>query len=248
MYDKININKEKNMQTNQNQKTWLINDSLNNSQENMGQIYQISNQITGNDIEKIMIAALSDGNGRDSRNCGDGEDGGNSGNSGDSRNDEITQWATLAKTVPFTISDLSTWENQPPNISDAHYATQILLQGGCIYLRDATDEIAFYELTLHKLIQGINDYTNSCMNSYGNPLHNFNIISAVEEIEEVETSRSLDDIDSIKADMIFQYALFGTIKSKDLYRINLKHFRRTKQQVASYSLLKSSTYFRTIPK
>ena len=186
------------MQTNQNQKTWLTN----NSQENMGQIYQISNQITGKDLEMIMIAALSDKNGGDDGDSRDGEDGG------------VAQWATLVKTVPFTISDLSTWENQPSNISDAHYATQILLQGGCIYLRDATDEIAFYELTLHKLIQGINDYTNSYMNSYMNPLHNFNAISAVEEVDEAKTSRSLDDIDSIKADKIFQYALLGTIKSK----------------------------------
>ena len=55
----------------------------------------------------------------------------------------------------------SIWNDKPSWLSESRYATQILIEGGKILLIDIRDPIVYYELTLRKLINGINDYINS---------------------------------------------------------------------------------------
>ena len=66
----------------------------------------------------------------------------------------ISHWARL------DCMRQSIWINKPPWLSTSQYATQILLEGGIIQFIDIKDPIVYYELTLQKLICGINDYFN----------------------------------------------------------------------------------------
>ena len=63
--------------------------------------------------------------------------------------------------VKLNHTKQSYWVRKPPWMSYVQFATQILLEGGVIQLNDIRDPIAYHELTLRKLINGINAYMNS---------------------------------------------------------------------------------------
>ena len=63
------------------------------------------------------------------------------------------------------------WVKKPPWMSYLQFATQILLEGGVIQLNDIRDPIAYHELTLQKLINGINAYMNSDASSMEHGLY-----------------------------------------------------------------------------
>jgi hypothetical protein len=92
----------------------------------------------------------------------------------------IGYWSALDNTTPD-------WESKPNELPTSQYATQLLLENKRIRLIEEESENNSFELTLRKLLNGIEQY--------------------------VSHGKSLDvcDIDSEAADMIFQYALFGEI-------------------------------------
>ena len=123
------------------------------TKESREQKFQCTLDLTGDDIENIVVTALEGG---------------------------IGHWAAL---------DNSTleWERKPHELPVSQFATQLLLENKGIRLIDEEDEEKSFELTLQKLLAGVEMYINH------------------------DTSTDMDDIDAAAADMIFQYALFGEI-------------------------------------
>lgn len=125
--------------------------------------YQISHDVSGADVESIVVAAIEGG---------------------------VSSWASLDN-----IS--SPWPDKPPGLPASLYVTQLLVQGGIVKLIDVEDDIVFWELTLMKLLKGISQYMHSFVPSGS---HSINSIESI-----------LDDLDSVDADIIFQYAIFEDV-------------------------------------
>ena len=123
------------------------------TKESKEQKFQCTLDLTGNDIENIVVTALEGG---------------------------IGHWATLDNSTPE-------WERKPRELPVSQFATQLLLENKGIRLIDEEDEEKSFELTLQKLLAGVELYINH------------------------EVPTDIDDIDAAAADMIFQYALFGEI-------------------------------------
>ena len=97
--------------------------------------------------------------------------------------------------VKFDFSRQTYWKNKPAWLPASRYATQILIEGGKIQLNDIRDPIVYYELTLHKLIDGINDYMRA------NTWH--------EGRTSIEAGRLPEQMDGAVANEIITNAIFG---------------------------------------
>lgn len=84
--------------------------------------------------------------------------------------------------------DNSDWSKQPADMPTSEYAWKILQDGGTLHFLDEEDDGAEYFLDLNSLLDGI----GKC-------------------IANKDWDGDIDNIDAIIADMIIQYAIFGSV-------------------------------------
>ena len=84
--------------------------------------------------------------------------------------------------------DNSDWNQQPADMPTSEYAWKILLDGGTLHFLDEEDDDAEYFLDLSSLLDGI----GKC-------------------IANKDWDGDMDNVDAIVADMIIQYAVFGSV-------------------------------------
>lgn len=84
--------------------------------------------------------------------------------------------------------DNSDWNQQPADMPTSEYAWKILQDGGTLHFLDEEDDGAEYFLDLSSLLDGI----GKC-------------------IANKDWDGDMDNIDAIVADMIIQYAIFGSV-------------------------------------
>lgn len=84
--------------------------------------------------------------------------------------------------------DNSDWNQQPADMPTSEYAWKILRDGGTLHFLDEEDDGAEYFLDLSSLLDGI----GKC-------------------IVNKDWDGDMDNIDAIVADMIIQYAIFGSV-------------------------------------
>jgi len=92
-----------------------------------------------------------------------------------------TYWMGLDNSTPI-------WDNQPEDLPNSQYVTQLLLRGEKVKLFDIEDEDETWELTLEKLLQGMK-------------------LNAEQRPHDCD----LDNMDATTADCIIQYALFNEV-------------------------------------
>ena len=92
------------------------------------------------------------------------------------------------------LSHKNHWVDKPSWLSTLQYATQILLEGGAIQLKNVEDPIVYHELTLQKLFNGINAFMyttllKSCIN--------------------IGADELLNQLSSADAKTIISYSIYG---------------------------------------
>lgn len=96
----------------------------------------------------------------------------------------IGYWACL-------VNEGEDWDNKPVDVATSEHAARLLLTGKTVKFYDTDEEFESaqkWELNLNKLLMGIKQY-----------------------IQEHSIVMFMDDLDSIAADQIIQFALFGDI-------------------------------------
>ena len=91
----------------------------------------------------------------------------------------------------------SCWSDKPAWLTAPQFATQIIIEGGTVLLNDINDSIVYHELTLRKLLNGINDFINSAM-----------LKKELDNIEEGKAESLLSQLSGADASEIIANAIF----------------------------------------